>query len=198
MTWCERVLVTNTISPSRLFSAPLGPSCRAETPFVPELLVGKADLFSFPHISLDIEIHCWLGRSMVISEFSYGGRVLTRTSMPNVPRRIGRNISRKGVLIWKSSKPFTILFNILAFFHFLSLQNIWGLPPSSYGFLHRGADCTSQPLHWEGVRRRKTYFVVTCFMAVAVQHGSSGNQGSAKCLLVCSPYQTLIKPWSAP
>lgn len=36
---------------------------------------------------------------MVISEFSYGGRVLNRTSMPNVPRRIGRNISRKGVLI---------------------------------------------------------------------------------------------------
>lgn len=147
MTWCERVLVTNTGSLSRLLlrcwlkkcmlHAPLGPSCRAETPFVSELLVGKADLLSFPHISLDIAISCWLRRSMVISEFSYEACVLSRTSMPNVPRRIGRHISRKVVLIWASSKPFTVLFNIpliLAFFCFLSLQNIWELSPSSYGF----------------------------------------------------------------
>lgn len=53
--------------------------------------------------------------------------------------------------------------------------------------LHRRANCTSQPLHREGMRRRKKSFIFTSCVAVAVavQHRSSGNQGSAKCL-VCS------------
>lgn len=54
MVQCERVLVTNTSSHSWLFlrcwlqkfvlHVLLGSSCRAETPFVPQLLVGNAEL----------------------------------------------------------------------------------------------------------------------------------------------------------